>query len=475
MPTPELQGGSYFIETFEHAAEIALQHPYTLWYRIKRELFAPSHQQELSRNFADRDITFYELTGVQASGDPEIGEPGGSAYFDRKGISYWQTWSTAEADVVENVTDVVTEADIGQRRKPPDYSSTYTEANIPNLAKVFGPLAANESEFNHVVDRLAEWLRAGDYPESSIYLLLSHAVYNIVAKSLLIPGYAPNHLAVLPQAASDPDLRSKISASMRRGLGKALIGTRCGDLPGKRTQQLDGQVIADFVDAFDEAGMLDDAFWIDFGIKAGGAARNPQFLSTLHAKLSGPDGERMLRERQIMGGGERAQPLVRSYITAILAHYERDPLRHTPNAATLLRSLKSGEGKQSLVDLNRLVNVSNSIARELNRDRGSQRAGEDYLAELRPGDMLSVSDALLRVLYATRINTLPPEMLVDQFDQDVRHAEIVALVIEGARYREARLLGHTALAFPGLSNLQRKRLRELFGANKPLKDALTDR
>jgi len=109
---------------------------------------------------------------------------------------------------------------------------------------------------------------------------------------------------------------------------------------------------------YEDAGLLDDSFWVESGIKrVGDVADLPEFIAMVHAKLTGPDGE------QIVSRIKDQRGVGRSYITSIFEHYGQDPQRHQANAERAMAHTHSeSDREERKVDLFLLVKEANRLA-----------------------------------------------------------------------------------------------------------------
>ncbi len=412
---------------------------------------------------SDDDVVFAELIDVAILGDiPQPGsrtKPPGAMYR-------WQQWTARQGGSgTSEQVDVLGVYDAeGRRIAFPGHR--FMAATVPRMAGIFGRLAKDETELAAVTNRLVEWLGTIDKPDNEALSSGLVASANIVARSCSLSDYSVESPVVdeLKQA-----LETQSAVIMPHWisdvLGKMLIGNEVGSFTKSNVQNIEKAAIARAIEVYDKAGLVNDGFWLKFGVRASGAVKNPDFLSVLYTKLMSENGER------ILGNIHDSQLLVRSYVTALLKQYQKGPDRHEGNIETILQAIRPGSDPTRTVDLNKLVTLSNKITPNLN-ERRATTSSEDLLAPLRPDDMAHVSDGLLRLLHLTRPADITEQQRIKQFEQDMLHTEVISLLVEGARQRTTRIIGHVALAFPNATPNQIRDLQRSLATGVPVRDAM---
>lgn len=427
MPDPELPSAPSFAEVFNHVSEIAVRNPYTLWYSTAPEL--PGVEN------GSWDVVFYELTDIiDLQGEHHA--PSMNGVYEREGEYYWRKWRAGLGPSRAKETVQLYSSPSRRRYQPANANlSVVRPTSIPGLAVQFARRASNESELRLVSDKLADWFQrteegATDASRGQLFF----AIHNIVAKSTAYADFTHlNEVVNDLQRASETPLGQQMPYWVSMALVKTLIRH---DNPNMFTatdlRDIHDSHVARAITAYDEAGLLYDEFWLDAGMRAGAAVINPDFLRLLHDKLSGEDSQKLFESVK----DRRA--LAETYITSVLKQYKTDPTRHGGNIEKLLRDMQPLAGSFRNVDLYRMTSLSNRLAPRISSMYESGTLESEVLATLDAEDITYASDAFLRLLLLTHQRETDATLRATQFEQDILHAEIVALLIAGTRRQYGR-------------------------------------
>jgi hypothetical protein len=258
-------------------------------------------------------------------------------------------------------------------------------------------------------------------------------------------------------ATTPPRRGQEIIAKIYPSLGKALLRAPL-QIPtaSSALRELSGAEIVQGVELYDRAGLVDDKFWVSFGVDAAATIVTPEFTPLLANKLAAPDGE---GERLIREHVPYRQRTARAYITKVLRAYSDDPNRSQRNATNILNATLPGKQPDITVDLDNLIAEANRISPAQNKyteERGE--IGEGFVAF--PHEQTFVSDAFLRLLGMTKLTAATQEMQIAQWEQDIYHADIIGAILGHGGATEISDADVT-LQFPGLDERQRQLIRRM--------------
>lgn len=323
------------------------------------------------------------------------------------------------------------------RQKPPVYEGeTYGRVTAPRLVAAFSRRFESARDIQAAASYFMDWMAEAP---SSFEEGVQRAIANSLARWIQLNHRAPEHLANELGRREGAIAEHKVPYYVTQSLGKILIKAQVGGFEAKEIAALDDEFVAQTIGAVSNANTLEDRFWLDFGVRASGGIVRPAFLPLLHEKLSDQAMVQQLR------GAKDLQLLSRAYITDVLKAHSKNPDRHTANSQKIIKAVRPTRSSQTAVDLRNVINVANTIGRQLSSRLDAEQQDQDIAIALRPADMMHVSDAFMRLLHVTRRNDLPPSMQVQQFEEDMYHAELVALLREGV-VDPLRTAGHAALA-----------------------------
>jgi len=412
---------------------------------------------------SDNDVVFAELIDtVILDGSSKSG-----SRTKLPGAMYrWQQWTASQGGsaTTEQVDVLGVYDEEGWRIAYPGHR--FMPATAPRLAAIFGRLAENETELAAVTNRLTEWLGTVDKLDNEGLSSGLVASANIIARSCYFSDYSVES-PVVTELRQALETQSAVIMPhwISDSLGKMLIGNEVGSLSKGDVKNIDQAAIARAIEVYDKAGLVNDRLWLSFGVRAGGAVKNPDFLPVLYTKLMSEDGGRILENIH------DSQLLLRAYITALLLRYQNEPDRHADNIKTILQAIRPGNDPARTVDLKKLVALSNKITPALNQERVTT-SSEDLLSPLDPAASVHASDGLLRLLHLTRPAGISERRRAEQFEQDMLHSEVLSMLVEGARQRTARIIGYAALAFPNATPDQMRSLRRSLVTGVPVRDAM---
>jgi hypothetical protein len=303
---------------------------------------------------------------------------------------------------------------------------------------------------------------------------LGRALHAGVIKSLRFAGEPDAY--VLPEAIGramntlGPDDTKWARATLQRHLVNALTAARLKSSQVQQEVQADGSALmVQGIKLYESAGMLDDTFWVEAGIKkVGDVADLPEFMAMVHAKLTGPDGE------QIVSRIKDARSAGRLYITAILEHYAQDPRRHQVNAQLVLERTRSAISAEDglKVDLFSLVQEANRLAAGHNRRVDALRGGQDERYPVLSNGAFNYAEAFWRVLSIMRHPGTDPHVRTEQLEQDGMHADIVAMLFTKQNRREQPPHADLLLRFPDVSPGRLRVARALAARGMDLRKAV---
>ena len=235
----------------------------------------------------------------------------------------------------------------------------------------------------------------------------------------------PNLLTALAPVDAANQRHMRLWASFSESLGQFLIE----EVPTKWTDEKKALTQAAALDAIQELearGLLDDRWWISFGIYARGAIKHPALLPTVYEKLLAGDSEELIPH--IKAG--TAQALTRGYISELLDSYARDRQRSQVtdgdpkrNIDKIRETAQRGQRSPGTIGISTILTIAKNIA-------GGKRIFDSE-------SMLGLGDALLLVLERTRSSD--PEVAAQQFNQDVMHIEIIDILHHVTRERKAAM------------------------------------
>ena len=345
------------------------------------------------------------------------------------GAREWKMWTERQPYDSASVVDPTRL--LGSRDESLEY---YSGLHLPRLVALFARRFAAPEDLSAGAATLSAWLGERSCLSASEKTSVEHAVANSIVKWLQVGPDPVNPLLEQWAEVNEPRLRSATS----RTLGKLLIKGSISSY-GNRPISLDDTRIVNAITAADGLAMLEDGFWVDFGVRAAGGICRPAFLPPLVEKLTEHAEETGMQGRYDM------QLLSRAYMTAVLQAHQKNPDRHSANTTRILETTRPKKGTQRAIDLGALVNVSNVVAKQMTQRMPQEQKDEAMLEALRPADMMHISDAFLRVLHVTRRSDMPARMQAKQFEEDVYHAEVVALLREGV-INPLRVAGHAVLS-----------------------------
>lgn len=393
--------------------------PYSMWARLHRK---------------SGRIQFAEAIGY-SDGTSEIRAAGAGG----NGVlmnAHWKLWDDQQS------YSLAREASTSPPESAPpleDEKQQYAQLNIPRVVSMFACRFACPEDLRTGASVLVNWL---DSPRgalsSSEKTSLDQAVANTIIRWVQLDEAPASELAQ-EMVCAESDANRRIRVATTNVLGKLLIKAKTGSYGDRVVSALDDEQVVTAIEDVDTVLPLDESFWFDFGVQAGGGIHRPAFLPLLHQKLANAE---QLRKRR---GQYDVQLLSRAYITQVLHAHRDNNDRHGPNVTKLLETVRPQRGSHRAVDLSSLVGVSNHIARSMNQRLAPEDRDEQMQAALRPADLAHVSDAFLRVLQITRRHDIPPRLQARQFEEDVYHAEVVALLREGLS-SPARIAGHARLS-----------------------------
>ncbi len=356
-------------------------------------------------------------------------------------------------------------------RETPRQGARYLgELGMPLLASTCVQYANSVEELSHITDKLVEWSKT--HPISPwvgrTYLL---AFRNALCASMTFSDYTdPTAAAPFVEVLAGIDWnhpqRHRIESAIRTLLAKLLHydATAAKSAYGHMRIPANHRPIAiRTISTLDRAGVLQPEFWSKDAITGGLAITEPRLLPLLRDKLESPAGpETVAALSKVKEYG------VADYIARLLEHYSQDPLRHTTNAALLRRRLRPDGRPEGTVDLGKLISFANELVERFN-------GGLTELEQLAPlpADESLVSDALVRLLFFTRGTGVGLEVSTSQYEVDMMHADVVALIRErGKSRRRDRALAQVALQSSGLEGHQLVTAQSLIARGMPATEAI---
>jgi hypothetical protein len=202
------------------------------------------------------------------------------------------------------------------------------------------------------------------------------------------------------------------------------VVTNEGSLPFPTTQKyLPVEAARDAAFVLDEHQILDNQWWIGYGIASGGVFTINGFLPRLHKKLASKEAA------QELGGfvPSNALSYVKTYVAKLIDAYTYDSTRDRDFMGKVKTVV---DDKRGGVDLAQLIAIGNGIAKGKN---ASAAPGEALFARYDERDMRNVGDALLLLLDRSRLPSTEATVQTAQFDQDMLHVEIVDMLHMGLR------------------------------------------
>lgn len=348
------------------------------------------------------------------------------------------------------------------------------------LGKTFVHHAPNAGELGKVLAKVF-WLDSaipGDHGSGEVTAVTQNALVKSIefirdqetAQAFIQP-------VVRAFKTESPQFQEKIRTRLSNGLIKLLRGAYTGRYTEKEVEGIPKEAIVRAVELYDTAGLIRDSFWNSSALISGFAAELPAFLPLLHAKLSGPDGQRLV------AGILEPTPIAADYIKAVLQHYAEDPTRNTDTVNRILQRIRrrspknqDQQAQDQGIDLEALLREANILGASYNR-MIDQRRGEESekYAPLHPTlatEAAFIGDAFLRLASVMRRRDAPQKTRSAQLDQDVMHADILSIVLSGVPAGTRISYADLKVRFPEIEPKRLRIIQRLLKTGLPLGRAM---
>ncbi|HSX29316.1 MAG TPA: hypothetical protein VLE73_02020 [Candidatus Saccharimonadales bacterium] len=329
-------------------------------------------------------------------------------------------------------------------------------------------VAQTHTELAFLTNTYANWATAykvTDTPDGD------HVGRHSMSRSLLIAHTQNTYSTAAPyaEALASLDLSNPHHKALRRAavdiLGNSLLYEDPMPFGSRNEKTGIPETANDAVSMLDEYGVLDGTWWVIRGISAGGIFTIPGFLEKVHDKLNNKQATETLKQFS----PEDARSYVNTHVSKLLHTYAASEGRTQDVLKKVLKATADGRG---MVDLSKLIGISNGIIRGKNQ---RLRPGETPLETLDPRNMRDVGDALLHILELTR--SQDPALQQSQQEQDILHVEIIDMLHMALRDARSQLvtgrLSSVQLRYPAAND---EELRDIMGElknGKPIMEVRT--
>ncbi|HJQ08074.1 MAG TPA: hypothetical protein VJ836_01180 [Candidatus Saccharimonadales bacterium] len=378
------------------------------------------------RKKANKECTVWQLSHVTEADRTQVPLPFLDHHF------HYLTWSTGDPEVRSLTLLRGPNASL----KPTVSGAAPRPLTVPRLCSTFMRVAAHPDTLSAYTEAYVDWCRDNtDIHPGDTY----HVLANLIISSLLLEenpllnedSKPMQALAQLrPQDANFLDVTqaaSRIMGTMLLGrMPKRVIPSRQLELVLERRQE-----VLRVADLLDRTGILNERFWLEYGVHAGAVFSVPGMLELTHTNLQ--------REREFAALSARevssVESTLRLYVDNLLRNYSTDPARHQPALRAIQTATTNDRGSAGL---GKIIAFANGVTTVLNNELAAAgRHANELLPRLEPTDLSHLGEAIIRILRRFELPGLPPEIRRQHLEQDALHASIIEILRTGLRDRSA--------------------------------------
>jgi hypothetical protein len=269
---------------------------------------------------------------------------------------------------------------------------------------------------------------------------------------------AAPYLDILARLKAWDDGHKALKRGVLSSLGRAVVGD-AQKISQWLPVEVDMQYAFQAANAFDERGLLSGAWWAQVGISSGGVFKVPGMLEKVYQKLANDTTGEVLSSIP----PDLARVLIAEYTGNLITAYARPESGREHSVAGVLKSkLVDWRGVTSLP-------LMTAVARGIVKDKNRRAAPGDHIRPLAVDNLGDVADALLLLAECTRARD--PELAAAQFEEDVRHVEIIDMLYFGLRdagsRKQAVTQDSTRLRYPDASTEELAEVMGQLNGGKP--------